>query len=458
MIQGERFTCLCLSVVLRGCMIPVAWHLMRAGQPGEWKPHWLRLLTLLAGAIPPEWHVVVMADRGLYAGWLFQAIREQGWHPFLRVNESMGFRAEGEDGFRPIGERVQRRTRRWSGAGEWSEQGERESGTLLVRWEQGYEEKLAVVTDLRGNEAEAAFYQMRFWMEDGFKDQKRGGWRWEQTKMRDPERASRLWFALAVAMLWTMRVGSAEEAFEQAQQKRRQTQKPTGKRGRSSKQFHRPRAREQSCVMRGQQTISVAVALGEDLPLGQMVEEAWPRHLYAVGKPASSWVQKRKRKEQRRREHHRTRSWKQRQQQKLEREREREAKRQARLQQRVERQQEQEAKRRARLERQQEQETKRQWQTQQREASQVRQRELPSAVLPSSRFPRPVSPPPLVRCSHGHLVVGSPSASLADRPQAKRAPQAPRSSRRPSAPRPLVGLYQGRLVPIRPPEVQENPP
>jgi hypothetical protein len=30
--------------------------------------------------------VIVLADRGLYAKWLFEAIVELNWHPFLRVN------------------------------------------------------------------------------------------------------------------------------------------------------------------------------------------------------------------------------------------------------------------------------------------------------------------------------------------------------------------------------------
>jgi hypothetical protein len=45
-------------------------------------------------------------------------------------------------------------------------------------------------------------------IEGGFKDMKRGGWQWQQTKMTDPARAERLWLALAVATLWVISVGS----------------------------------------------------------------------------------------------------------------------------------------------------------------------------------------------------------------------------------------------------------
>ena len=48
----------------------------------------------LADVVPAEWTVLVMADRGLYAAWLYQAIQANGWHPFLRVKKDLSFRAE----------------------------------------------------------------------------------------------------------------------------------------------------------------------------------------------------------------------------------------------------------------------------------------------------------------------------------------------------------------------------
>jgi hypothetical protein len=40
-----------------------------------------------------------MADRGLYARWLFQAICACGWHPFLRINLGVKARVMGEETF-----------------------------------------------------------------------------------------------------------------------------------------------------------------------------------------------------------------------------------------------------------------------------------------------------------------------------------------------------------------------
>lgn len=308
---GERFTVLNLSVMYRGCGIPVAWIILPAKQEGSWRPHWEGLLEKVAGVVPKEWKVIVMADRGLYAAWLFRAIQRLGWHPMLRVNETLSFCAKGESSFAAIGTRVRRQGRGWKGQGEWSEEGERMAGTLLIRWEKGYEEQLAVVTDLPEQEAEAAWYQMRFWIEGEYKDHKSGGWGWQQTKMVEASRAERLWLAMAVAMQQAVLVGGQEEAREQEDKERKQRkgkpEKSSRRVGRPAKPIWRPRGREQSCLVRGQQSIKAALIRGEAIPIGHVVAEAWPRQTYRLRAPTSSWVKKKKEKEVAQRQRHQRR-------------------------------------------------------------------------------------------------------------------------------------------------------
>jgi Transposase DDE domain len=288
---GERFTVLSISVMYRGCGIPIAWKIIPAMQEGEWRPYWEGLLATLEGVVPSDWKVIMMADRGLYAAWLYRAIQRLGWHPMLRVKEDLSFQATGEENFSPMGMRVKRRGRGWSGKGEWSEYGERMQGTVLIQWEKGYEEKLVVVTDLDPKEANAVWYLMRFWIEDEYKDHKSGGWGWEQTKMTDPNRAERQWLARAVAMQIAVLVGGEAEAHEQ-ECKRKKARKNGGKRraGRPPKPVCRPRGREQSVLMQGQQSIQGAVVRGQEIPEGHVVTEAWPKQTYAVRKPTKSWA------------------------------------------------------------------------------------------------------------------------------------------------------------------------
>lgn len=172
------------------------------------------------------------------------------------------------------------------GRGVWSEKGARLRGTLLVRWEKGYDKALAVVTDLSEGEVETVWYLMRFWIEDEYKDHKGGGWGWQHTKMVDPKRAERLWLAMAVAMQITVLVGGREEAEAKAQSRRTACKRKQPKRvGRPAKPLCKPQRRQQSCLVRGQQSIQAAVMRAEALPLGYVVSEPWPKHTYRPRKP-----------------------------------------------------------------------------------------------------------------------------------------------------------------------------
>ena len=83
---GQNFTVLSINVLYRRCAIPVAWKVVKGKSKGSWKPHQRELYQSLTDAVPTNWKVIVSADRGLYADWLYQEIVELGWHPFLRIN------------------------------------------------------------------------------------------------------------------------------------------------------------------------------------------------------------------------------------------------------------------------------------------------------------------------------------------------------------------------------------
>ena len=99
---GQRFVVLAVSVVYRGCAIPVAWVILPAGAKHAWRREWLRLLRRLRQRMPQGWTVIVLADRGLYAPWLFRRITRLGWHPFLRINTGGSFRPTGATCWRPL--------------------------------------------------------------------------------------------------------------------------------------------------------------------------------------------------------------------------------------------------------------------------------------------------------------------------------------------------------------------
>jgi hypothetical protein len=204
---GNRFVVLAISVVYAGSAIPVAWRILPATAPGEWKPHWLELLGLLHGIVPKQMHVIVLADRGLYAKWLFEAIVALGWHPFLRINiQNAEFQPANTGPYQPVSERVPPTGQIYRQAGVLfrSDQA-RLPCTLLACWSQGYEEPWLIVTDLVPGQAEPAWYGLRAWIERGFKHSKSGGWGWEHTRMTNPQRSERLWLVMAIAQVLVMR-------------------------------------------------------------------------------------------------------------------------------------------------------------------------------------------------------------------------------------------------------------
>ena len=108
---------LVISVVYRGCAIPVAWKVVGAEQKGAWQPHWLKLLERLEDKVPAHWTVIVMSDRGLYAPWLYAKIVSLGWHPFMRINSGGNFCPDGKTQFLPVKSFAPKEGTRWRGRG-----------------------------------------------------------------------------------------------------------------------------------------------------------------------------------------------------------------------------------------------------------------------------------------------------------------------------------------------------
>ena len=145
--------------------------------------------------------------------------------------------------------------------------------TLLAHFDPAYESPWLVLTDLPPAVADVAWYGMRAWIEAGFKDFKRGGWGWHQTKMTDPARASRLWLVMAVATLWVLSVGGyAEAALPPSSLPYLPPFFPYRCRPHAASQ-----PRLLSTFARGLLIILVALLRGEQVPYGEFSPEPWPQ-------------------------------------------------------------------------------------------------------------------------------------------------------------------------------------
>lgn len=270
---GTRFTVLAISVVYRGCAMPVAWTILPANRPHAWRREWLRMLRVLRPAIPQDWTVIVLADRGLYAGWLFRRIVRLGWHPFLRIKTGGTFRPDPQATFQPVARFVPRPGTHWHGTGTAFKSSQRRLRcTLLARWDEGYTDPWCILTDLPPEASEACWYGLRAWIEQGFKVTKRAGWQWQRTRMTEPQRAARLWLAVAVATLWLLSVGGmADAAIPDST-----LLDVSAALGMQCRQRRATRLRLVSAFRRGWTLILVALLDHEPLPMATFLPEPWP--------------------------------------------------------------------------------------------------------------------------------------------------------------------------------------
>ena len=270
---GTRFTVLALSVVYRGCAIPVAWTVLEATAKHAWRREWLRMLRQVRRAVPRSWTVIVLADRGLYARWLFRRIVRLGWHPFLRINTGGTFQPQGQVRGVALQTLVPEPGTVWQGTGIAFKGRHRQLHcTLLACWEAGDKDPWVILTDLPPEASTACWYGLRAWIEQGFKITKRAGWPWQRTHMTEPDRAARLWLAVAVATLWLLSVGGeAEETIPVSTVPDVTALVPGQPRTRRA-----TRLRLVSVFRRGWNLILVALLDQAPLPLGRFVPEPWP--------------------------------------------------------------------------------------------------------------------------------------------------------------------------------------
>ena len=270
---GTRFTVLVLSVVYRGCAIPVVWVVLSATAKHAWRREGLRMLRQVHRAVPRAWTVIVLADRGLYARWLFRRITRLGWHPFVRINPGGTFRPQGQVRRVALKTLAPEPGTTWQGTGSAFKGRHRQLHcTLLACWETDYKDPWLILPDLPPEARAACWYGWRAWSEQGCKITKRAGWQGPRTHMTKPERAARLWLAVAVATLWLLSVGGeAEETIPASTVPDVTAWVPTPPRMRRA-----TRLRLVSIFRRGWPLILVALLDQAPLPMGRFLPEPWP--------------------------------------------------------------------------------------------------------------------------------------------------------------------------------------
>jgi len=145
-------------------------------------------------------------------------------------------------------------------------------GPWLARGEEGAQAPWRIRTELAPAASEAGWDGLRAWMEQGFHSTTRAGWPWPRPRLRDPDRAARLWLAVAVATWWWRRVGGATDAIIPGSTWLAVTgwcpERPRTRRA--------PRLRRVSVCRHGGVRRLVALRRQDLWPAGRVVPEPWP--------------------------------------------------------------------------------------------------------------------------------------------------------------------------------------
>ena len=256
--KGQNFTVLSINLLYRGTAIPLAWKIVKGTEKGSWKPYWKELLSSLKGLVPSDWKVIVTADRGLYADWLYQAIVNLGWHPFLRINHQGQYQIPNSSDPNPLATVVPSPGMSWSGQVTCFKTNPIDC-TLLARWDEGYADPWLILTDLTSADANVSWYGFRSWIESSYRDVKSDGWQWQRTRLTNPERAERQWLAMAVALLWTITLGGEQEAESERELISNGSESPSI-----------IPLRQISCFLNGLLTILAQLLMGQPISLGRL--------------------------------------------------------------------------------------------------------------------------------------------------------------------------------------------
>ena len=205
-------TLLCLGVVCRGRVLPVAWRVMpqQRAWPQRLEPLLTTMLADVAAALPPGSTATLLADRGLVGPALLDATARVGWHVVLRLRASAGEATRVRCGDGP----EQRLADLPTGPGQrwdtpiviFKEAGWR-PGYLTIRWDATAQEPWVLFSTRPGGTDRVREYRRRVHAEATYQDAKGRGFALERSKVVAIDRIERLVLVLHLALWWAFGLG-----------------------------------------------------------------------------------------------------------------------------------------------------------------------------------------------------------------------------------------------------------
>jgi hypothetical protein len=213
--QEDRVHLLRVSLTYWGTALPLAWEIWPQNEPLEEGEYWQRMdavLDRVATLVPAGLEVIMTADRAFDIAPFVDRIAARGWHWVVRLkaNGASRFRdAQGrEHGVKELVQRyVTAPGQRWKARGWLFKNAGWRPASIIADWAPGAKERLVIVTDLPPRWDVLAHYNRRYWIEPGFRTDKRKGWQWEDCQVTSLDHLNRLLVAMAWATLLVLCLG-----------------------------------------------------------------------------------------------------------------------------------------------------------------------------------------------------------------------------------------------------------
>ena len=204
---GPSCRALVVGVAYAGQVLPLGWRVVK-GAKGHTAPKLQNeLLSEIRAYLPPS-QVVLLADSEFSSVEMLKPIREWGWLFIVRVRGNVSVQLEDETSFILNQAGLQSgQTKFWQRI-RWTDQHLFGPLMLVATWQKGEKDPLYVITNTNDMNAALLAYSWRFWIEPLFADFKGRGFNLAHTRIRDPQRLSRLLMAAAIAFVWSLSTGS----------------------------------------------------------------------------------------------------------------------------------------------------------------------------------------------------------------------------------------------------------
>jgi hypothetical protein len=269
---SDRLAVMMVSLAFEGRAIPLLWRCYYASSAMDYPQQGQVLLIYglvahVLSALPSHVRPLVQMDRGLaHSSAMLRALKALKVDFLVRVKATSRFTSR-RGHSQLLHQMVKYGETVWA-HGTLFGRDHQITGSVYLTWELGQAEAWCLFSNdphLAGHR-----YALRWWQEESVKDLKSGGWQWQYTRMTDPERAERLWLAIALATWWLLSVGGEADAKLPVET---MDEVPGTQRRRP------PRWRLIAIFHQGWNEIHAALLRHDPLPFGEGKPEPWPQLL-----------------------------------------------------------------------------------------------------------------------------------------------------------------------------------